>query len=147
MIVPLIGVALGIGIALILDYQIPLVYVKYTAIAILAALDAIFGGMRAQLEQKFLFFKFISSFFTNTALAALLAYMGDALGIDIYLGAVVAFSIRLFQNLSLIREELFERFWGRYTGRQKKNFPPVPCSRIKGMKWSTITWLIGRHLP
>ena len=40
MIVPLIGVALGIGIALILDYQIPLVYVKYTAIAILAALDA-----------------------------------------------------------------------------------------------------------
>ncbi|HHZ20916.1 MAG TPA: small basic family protein [Firmicutes bacterium] len=126
MIVPLIGVALGIGIALILDYQIPLVYVKYTAIAILAALDAIFGGIRAQLEQKFLFSKFISSFFTNTALAALLAYMGDALGIDIYLGAVVAFSIRLFQNLSLIREELFERFWGRYTGRQKKNFPPVP---------------------
>jgi small basic protein len=42
----------------------------------------------------------------------MLAYLGDIVGVDIYMGAVVAFSIRLFQNLSLIREELFEHFWG-----------------------------------
>lgn len=121
MIIPLIGAAIGILIAIFLPYQIPLVYVKYTAIAILAALDAIFGGIRAQLEQKFVFSKFISSFFTNAALAALLAYLGDALGIDIYLGAVVAFSIRLFQNLSLIREELFERFWWWHIDQKKRS--------------------------
>jgi small basic protein len=109
MIIPIIGALIGIVIAILLPYQIPIVYVKYTAIAILAALDAIFGGLRAQLEQKFVFSKFISSFFTNAALAALLAALGDALGIDIYLGAVVAFSIRLFQNLSMIREDLFEK--------------------------------------
>lgn len=121
MIIPLIGALLGILIAIFLPYQIPLVYVKYTAIAILAALDAIFGGLRAQLEQKFVFSKFISSFFTNAALAALLAYLGDALGIDIYLGAVVAFSIRLFQNLSIIREELFEKFWWWHLDQKKKS--------------------------
>lgn len=126
MIIPLIGVVLGLTIALIVDYQIPLIYIKYTAIAILAALDAIFGGIRAQLEQKFVFSKFISSFFTNTALAALLAYMGDALGIDIYIGAVVAFSIRLFQNLSLIREELFELLWSWHASRKRKNTTPAP---------------------
>ena len=120
MIIPIIGAIIGIGIALLLPYQVPLVYIKYTAIAILAALDAILGGFRAQLEQKFVFSKFISSFFTNAALAALLAALGDALGIDIYLGAIVAFSIRLFHNLSLIREELFERFWWWHIDKQKK---------------------------
>lgn len=124
MIIPVIGAILGILIAIFLPYQIPLIYVKYTAIAILAALDAIFGGLRAQLEQKFVFSKFISSFFTNAALAALLAYLGDSLGIDIYLGAVVAFSIRLFQNLSIIREELFEKFWWWHVDQRKKTPKP-----------------------
>ncbi|HEY8464971.1 MAG TPA: small basic family protein [Bacillota bacterium] len=109
--IPVIGAILGIIIGLSVEYDIPLSFVKYTAIAILAALDAIFGGIRAQLHCNFLFTKFISSFFTNTALAALLAYLGDVVGVDIYMGAVIAFSIRLFQNLSLIREELFNRFW------------------------------------
>jgi small basic protein len=122
MIIPIIGALIGIVIAILLPYQIPLMYVKYTAIAILAALDAIFGGLRAQLEQKFVFSKFISSFFTNAALAALLAALGDSLGIDIYLGAIVAFSIRLFQNLSMIREVLFEKIrTGRISQEKKRN--------------------------
>jgi small basic protein len=111
--IPIFGALIGIFIGMyVLPYDIPVSYIKYTAIAILAALDAIFGGIRAQIGRTFLFTKFISSFFTNTALAAMLAYLGDIVGVDIYMGAVVAFSIRLFQNLSLIREELFEHFWG-----------------------------------
>jgi small basic protein len=109
----IIGTILGAIIGIWMPFDIPVSLLKYTAIAILAALDAIFGGIRAQMEEKFVLFKFISSFFTNTALAGLLAYLGDIWGVDIYLGAVVAFSIRLFQNLSLIREELFDRFWWR----------------------------------
>ena len=120
MYIPIIGALIGILLGVVLPYDIPINFVKYTAIAILAALDAIFGGIRAQLGQKFVFFKFISSFFTNTAMAALLAYLGDILGIDIYLGAVVVFSIRIFQNLSLIREEIFDRvLWWRTNGHSK----------------------------
>jgi small basic protein len=111
--IPIIGAIVGVVLGLNFQYDIPLAYVKYTSIAILAALDAIFGGMRAQLSQKFLFSKFITSFFTNAALAAMLAYLGDIVGVDIYMGAVVAFSIRLFQNLSIIRETLLERLWRR----------------------------------
>jgi small basic protein len=121
LLIPVIGAILGILIGVLLPYDIPLNYVKYTAIAILAALDAIFGGLRAQIGQKFVFYKFISSFFTNTALAASLAYLGDVLGVDIYMGAVVAFSVRLFQNLSLIREELFDRFWWWRVGGSGKD--------------------------
>ena len=116
MLIPVIGAIIGILLGVFLPYDIPVNFVKYTAIAILATLDAIFGGLRAQLEQKFVLSKFISSFFANAALAVLLAYLGDILGIDIYIGAVVAFSIRLFQNLSLIREEVFDRFWWWHVG-------------------------------
>jgi small basic protein len=124
--IPIIGALIGILLGVVLPYDIPINFVKYTAIAILAALDAIFGGIRAQLGQKFVFFKFISSFFTNTAMAALLAYLGDILGIDIYLGAVVVFSIRIFQNLSLIREEVFDRvLWWRANGHDKDKKVPL----------------------
>lgn len=120
MYIPIIGALIGILLGIVLPYDIPINFVKYTAIAILAALDAIFGGIRAQLGQKFVFYKFISSFFTNTAMAALLAYLGDILGIDIYMGAVVVFSIRIFQNLSLIREEIFDRVWWWRAGGHDK---------------------------
>ncbi|HHT47759.1 MAG TPA: small basic family protein [Firmicutes bacterium] len=108
--IPLIGVSIGVGIGLLLPFEIPITYKSYTALAILATVDAIFGGMRAQLEENFIFSKFMVSFFANAALAVALAYFCNVLGIDIYMGAVVAFSIRLFNNLSLIREFLIIRY-------------------------------------
>ncbi|NLY91806.1 MAG: small basic family protein [Firmicutes bacterium] len=117
LLVPLFGVGLGVGIGLLLPWEIPITYKSYTALAILATVDAIFGGMRAQLEENFIFSKFMVSFFANAILAVALAYFGNILGIDIYMGAVVAFSIRLFNNLSLIREFLIIRYWRR--GSQK----------------------------
>ncbi|HEY8343971.1 MAG TPA: small basic family protein [Bacillota bacterium] len=108
--IPLLGAALGVGIALFLPYQIPITFAKYSALAILATLDAIFGGLRAQAEGEFIISKFVVSFFVNAGLAVLLAYLGDQLGVDIHLGAVVAFSIRIFHNLSLLREILFKKF-------------------------------------
>lgn len=46
---------------------------------------------------------FVSGFVTNALLAAGLAYLGDRLGVELYLAAVVAFGVRLFQNLAIIR--------------------------------------------
>lgn len=116
---PIIGLVLGMILGQVLRIDIPIDYVKYTAIAILAAMDAVFGGLRAQLESKFDLRWFVSSLLANTALAGLLAYLGDLLGVDIYLGAVVAFSIRLFTNLSFIRGELLGKLssWKRWGSR------------------------------
>jgi small basic protein len=77
----------------------------------MAGLDAIFGGLRAQFEKKFSFQKFMTSFFTNITLAAILTWLGDLLGIDIYIGAVVAFSIRMFSNLSILRGLIYEKLF------------------------------------
>lgn len=105
---PLFGLALGVFIGLALRIPIPPTYVRYLGIAVLAALDSTFGGVRASLEHKFNEKIFISGFFSNTLMAAFIVYVGDKLGIsELYLAAVVAFGVRLFQNLAIIRRVLF----------------------------------------
>ncbi|HHW62082.1 MAG TPA: small basic family protein [Syntrophomonadaceae bacterium] len=101
-------------IGLIIGFQVPIllpaVYVKYTAIGVLAALDSVFGGIRAYMEDAFDNVIFISGFITNTLLAAGLAYLGDRLGLELYLAAVVVFGARLFQNLGIIRRYLLKKY-------------------------------------
>lgn len=108
---PIAGLMAGIILGLLVSVEIPLGIVKYTAIAILAAIDTILGGLRAQLEERFDLSIFITGFFANTVFAALLTAIGDLLGVDIYLGAVIAFSVRIFGNVGFIRRDMLERYW------------------------------------
>jgi len=108
---PIAGLLAGIILGLLVSVEIPLGVVKYTAIAILAAIDTILGGLRAQLEERFDLSIFITGFFANTVFAALLTAIGDLLGVDIYLGAVIAFSVRIFSNVGFIRRDMLERYW------------------------------------
>jgi len=106
---PIIGLVLGIVIALLTPIRFPAVYSDYMAVGILAALDSVCGGIRAGLEDKFDKVVFISGFVTNMALAACLTLVGDKLGVDLFLGATVAFSIRIFTNVGMIRRYLLQR--------------------------------------
>jgi len=111
-VLPLIGLLAGIALGLVLNIPIPLVYSKYLGIAVLAALDSAIGGLRASLEMKFNDKLFFTGFFSNTLLAAFIVFLGDRLGVDLYLAAVVAFGVRLFQNLALVRRHYFQkRHW------------------------------------
>ena len=83
---------------------------KYMSIAVLAALDSVFGGIRAFMEDGFDNTIFISGFVVNTILAAGLAYLGDLLGVELYLAAVVVFGARIFQNLGIIRRYLLKKY-------------------------------------
>lgn len=108
MILAILGLIIGIIIGIFTPVQLPTGYADYMAIAILAALDSIFGGIRSGQEGTFDGVIFLSGFFTNTFLAALLTYAGDKLGVDLLLGATVAFSIRIFTNVGFIRRHLLE---------------------------------------
>jgi small basic protein len=103
---PLIGLLLGIGIGSALSIPIPGIFAKYLSVAVLAALDSVFGGVRGIIEDKFDGSVLLTGFFTNALLAALLAFLGDRLGVDLYMAAVFAFGVRLFQNLAIIRREI-----------------------------------------
>ena len=98
----LIGCILGaiVGInAPIISYS----YSSYLAIAIIAALDSVFGGITGTLKGEFKFDVFISGFFCNSILSMLLTYLGNKLNVDIYLAAIVVFVGRMFTNLAIIR--------------------------------------------
>ena len=101
--IPLAGLLLGVYFGQFLDMEIPLGMVNYLSIGIMAALDSVFGGVKAIYEKKFDSVLMLSGFFTNALLAAALAYIGDMLGLDLYYAAVFAFGVRLFSNLSMIR--------------------------------------------
>ncbi len=100
---PVVGLIIGLSVGFFLDLRIPLEYSNYLSIALLAGLDTIFGGIRSYLEKMFNVRIFMSGFFFNTLLAAGLAFLGGFLGIDLYLAAIVAFGVRLFNNLAVIR--------------------------------------------
>lgn len=100
----LIGVILGVN-APIISYT----YSKYLAIAIVAALDSIFGGISSTLKGNFDFKVFVSGFFGNAILSMLLTYLGDKLNVDIYLAAIVVFVNRMFLNLTIIRKYYIEK--------------------------------------
>ena len=106
--IPILGLALGVYIGQFLGIEIPAEMVKYLSIAILAALDSVFGGVKAIFEKKYDSLLMLSGFFTNALLAAGLAYIGDMLSIDLYYAAVFAFGVRLFSNLSLIRVHIIQ---------------------------------------
>jgi len=106
--IPLIGLIIGIILGTFLKVDIPAAYSTYVPVAILAALDSVFGGFRASLEGKFQSDIFISGFFGNVIIAALLAYLGDRLNVPIYLAAVFVFGSRLFNNFAIIRRQIID---------------------------------------
>jgi small basic protein len=111
---PLLGLLLGIGIGSTIAIPIPGIYAKYLSVAVLAALDSVFGGLRSIIEDKFDGTVLLTGFFTNALLAALLAYMGDRLGVDLYMAAVFAFGVRVFQNLGIIRREILANWMQKH---------------------------------
>lgn len=105
----LIGVILGFNLPL----ELPLLYGRYLSIAVLAALDTAFGGLRAHVEGRFDNVVFVTGFFSNALLAVLFTYIGDRMGVDLYYAALFALGARVFQNLGVIRRQLIRDWWAR----------------------------------
>ena len=108
--IPLLGLIIGILVGVFfIPVNIPQQYSNYVAVAILAALDSVFGGISSSMQGKFDLKIFLSGFFGNALLAAALAYIGDQLGIQIYLAAIFAFGNRLFLNFAIIRRYILNK--------------------------------------
>ena len=107
--IALVGLAIGIALGLVLHPEVPLWLHPYLPIAIVAALDAVFGGFRALIEGGFDDRVFVVSFIGNVLVAALIVFLGDQLGVGTQLstGVVVVLSIRIFANAAAIRRRLF----------------------------------------
>ncbi len=106
--IAVIGLVLGVVVGLVLQPTVPPVLQPYLPIAIVAALDALFGGLRALLEGIFDDRVFVISLVFNVLVAALVVLLGDQLGVGAQLstGVVVVLGIRIFANAAAIRRHL-----------------------------------------
>ena len=105
-----IGLFVGVIVGLLLQPSVPLWLQPYLPIAVVAALDAVFGGLRALVDGIFDDRVFVVSFIGNVLVAAVIVYLGDQLGVGAQLstGVVVVLGIRIFSNMAAIRRRLFK---------------------------------------
>ncbi len=108
MIWAIIGLSLGVLVGGFLPFTYPTSYSLYVSIAMLAAFDSLLGAIRASLENKYNNALFISGFFSNAFLAALLSYFGDRLGVTFFYAPIIVFGGRLFQNIAIIRRHIIK---------------------------------------
>ena len=106
---PILGLAAGVLLGLFLDPTVPLWLQPYLPIAVVAALDAVFGGLRARLDGIFDAKVFVISFVSNVVVAGLIVFLGDQLGVGAQLSTavVVVLGIRIFGNAAAIRRHIF----------------------------------------
>lgn len=105
-----IGLVIGVLLGLFLQPSVPVELQPYLPIAVVAALDALFGAIRARLEDVFDDRVFVTSFLFNVVIAAFLVFLGDQLGVGSQLSTavVVVLGIRIFSNAASIRRYVFK---------------------------------------
>lgn len=99
----------GAVLGIVLDPTVPPALLPYLPIAVVAALDAVFGGVRAKLDGIFDDKQFVVSFISNVLVAGVIVYLGDQLGVgsQLSIGVVVVLGVRIFGNVAAIRRHLF----------------------------------------
>ena len=107
--IPVLALIAGVLLGVVLDPSVPMALQPYLPIAVVAALDAVFGGVRARLDGIFDDKQFVISFISNVLVAGLIVYLGDQLGVGPQLstGVVVVLGVRIFGNVAAIRRHLF----------------------------------------
>lgn len=107
--IPVLALVFGVILGVILDPTVPPALEPYLPIAVVAALDAVFGGVRAKLDGIFDDKQFVVSFISNVLVAGLIVWLGDQLGVggQLSTGVVVVLGVRIFGNVAAIRRHLF----------------------------------------
>lgn len=114
------GILLGIIVGVVFHVPIPLTFTRYTAVVIIGLLDAIFGAIRAEVtKDRFDITIFVSGVLFNALLAIGITYLGEKLGLNLYLAATVVFTFRIFQNVGITRRVLLEN-WMKKKEREEK---------------------------
>ena len=119
----LIAIILGCALGVVIGLYAPMIsytYSGYLAIAIVAALDSVFGGILATVKKNFHLTIFLTGFFGNAILAILLTILGEKLNVDIYLAAIVVFVGRIFTNLAIIRRYYVDKLMKKMEKNKQK---------------------------
>jgi len=108
-VIAVLGLLVGVVVGFLFKPDVPLGLEPYLPIAVVAALDAVFGALRAYLDGIFDDKVFVVSFISNVVIASGIVYLGDRLGVggQLSTGVIVVLGIRIFTNVAAIRRHVF----------------------------------------
>lgn len=109
----IIAGVLGILFGLLVPYNLSSSTLPYVAVAIIAALDSVFGALLANLNKKFNLNVFMMGLVSNAILAVILTYVGNLLGISLNFAVIVVFGVRIFNNVASIRRITWDIYFER----------------------------------
>lgn len=128
-----IAVLLGILLGILVPYNLSSNTLPYVAVAIIAALDSVFGGLSANLNKRFDMNVFMMGLFSNAVLAVLLTYMGNLLGISLYFAVIVVFGVRIFNNLATIRRMTFDIYFAKRAAERRRHLRLAISERAESL--------------
>jgi len=129
-----ISIIIGCIIGALIGMNAPVIsytYSSYLSIAIIAALDTVFGGIASVVKKNFDLKIFLSGFFGNAILSMALTYLGQKLNVDIYLAAIFVFVWRMFNNLGIIRRYYIEKWTVKFQTKIKEKNAKIQANQGK----------------
>lgn len=115
MIGAIVGIAVGILLALFVDVNIPPAYSLYMAVAVLAAMDSVAGAIVSISAKKFNFKIFVTGLIFNGCVSVIMVYIGKLIGIELSLAPILLFGVRILKNFSLFRRFLLNKYKKKVT--------------------------------
>ncbi len=118
-----LAILIGCILGAVIGFNAPIIsytYSSYLAIAVIAALDSVFGGITSIIKKNFDLKIFITGFFGNAILSILLTILGEQLNVDIYLAAIVVFVGRMFTNLAIMRRYFVDKWIEKENSKKAK---------------------------
>lgn len=107
---PVVGLLIGIGLGIALPLEIPVIYSHYFAVVLIGVLDGVLTGLREGLEDSFDLLSFWTGLSTLLIFSLLLVYIGEHLGVELYLAVLFAFGYRILNSVSSIHNLVTEKF-------------------------------------
>ncbi len=104
------GVILGLLVGLNLNLVYSPEYAVYISIAVLAILNTIFNLLNLNTKGELTVVKSLTYLSTDLIFGLLLAYVGEQLGLPIYLAAVFAFGNSIYQNMRALVNFMVEKY-------------------------------------
>ena len=104
------GLVIGIVIGINTNYSIPDEYIKYTAVMTIAIIDFLLSAIKSEVKKSEYNAQVIfTGLLYNLGLAVGITYLGEKLGLDLYLAASIYFIFHIFTNTNEIRKIMLNK--------------------------------------
>lgn len=107
----IVAVLVGILLGILIPYNLSPSMLSYIAVALIAALDSVLGGLLANIHKRFNINVFMIGLVSNAILGIFLTFIGNILGISLSFAVIIVFGVRMFNNMATIRRLTFDIYF------------------------------------